>query len=123
MRELLYVSFKNPELSSDSDACTFVDSGAIAFPSKRRARYVHLLAAEPTRQAPGPSRRNRADHDKRGRRSGRWNDEDFDNDHECDDHNEDRNADRSRQCLTRESPPGDHDCHASYIFLASDLVL
>lgn len=74
---------------------------------------MYLLAAAPARQAPGPSRGNRADRDKRGRRSGGWNDED-DDDHECDNHNEDRNADRSRQCLTRKSPPGDPDCDVPY---------
>jgi hypothetical protein len=115
--------FKSPDPSSD--ALIFADSGPIAFPSKRRARHVYLLEAAPAHQASGPSRRDRADSDKRDRRSGGWNDEDCDNDHKYDDHNEDRNADRSssRRCLTRTSHPGDHDCiiDVSYcdMFLAS----
>ena len=78
---------------------------------------MHLLAAAPARQAPEPSRRNHANHNKQGHRSGGRNDKDDNNHwHECDDFNEDCNTDYSRQCLMRKSPPGDHDCmiHVSY---------
>lgn len=91
------------------DRCVrdFADNGSppTAFSGERSAWYQHLLAAAPAgtrtpEQRVGTSRRDRACHDERDRRSGRCDDNDCDNDdydHERDVYDEDCNADRSRR--------------------------